>query len=131
MPKSVIFIFRICLVLALLLIIYLATTELHHPVLTNINDKLGHILAFVMLALLADFSFPASKFSIQKILPLLAYGIAIEILQYFIPNRMFSLLDMLADGIGILLYILIIPLLKQIPMFKLRWSARTQPTQTL
>lgn len=121
-------VFRVCLGVALLLILYLATIELSHPVMASVNDKFGHILAFVTLAFLADFSFPASRFHFQKILLLMAYGIAIEIMQYFLPNRMFSLLDMVADGVGILLYIVMIPFLRQMPFFKLRWSARKQPS---
>lgn len=126
LPQFAIVIFRVCLVIALLLIIYFATSELHHPVIAKVNDKLGHVIAFLALAFLTDFSFPLSRFNWVKILPLLAYGIAIEFMQYFLPNRMFSLLDMLADAIGILLYILMIPFLKQVPFFKLRWSVREQ-----
>lgn len=32
---------------------------------------------------------------------LLAFGLQIEIVQYFLPNREFSLLDVVADGVGI------------------------------
>jgi VanZ family protein len=120
---SIIF-FRVMLVISLLLIIYLATAELEHPVMTSVNDKFGHILAFVMLAFLLDFSFPASSYNLSKILPLLAYGILIEIIQYLLPHRMFSLLDMLADGGGLVIYAMFIPMLKHIPILRLRWSEK-------
>ena len=75
------------------------------------NDKLGHLAAFALLALLVHASWSHRNFDWRMILPLLAYGIAIECAQYFIPNRFFSLLDILADGTGILLYLLLLPLL--------------------
>ena len=41
-----------------------------------------------------------------KVAILLAYGIQIEIAQSFVPSRYFSLLDIVADGIGIVFGIL-------------------------
>ena len=120
LSRTSVIIFRVMLVLSLLLIIYLATAELEHPVMTSVNDKFGHILAFVILAFLLDFSFPASSYNLSKILPLLAYGILIEIVQYFLPYRMFSLLDMLADAGGLVIY----AMLKHIPILRLRWSEK-------
>ncbi|CAI6148493.1 MAG: hypothetical protein SPLUMA1_SPLUMAMAG1_00659 [uncultured Sulfurimonas sp.] len=44
------------------------------------------------------------KLKIQtKVLLLLVFGLQIEIVQAFLPNREFSLLDVFADGVGILL----------------------------
>ena len=71
LPRITIIIFRIILIVSLLLITYLATTELEHPVMTSMNDKIGHVLAFTCLTFLVDFSFPASRFDLLKILPLL------------------------------------------------------------
>ena len=112
------------LVLSLLLIIYLATTELAHPLMMSVNDKLGHVLAFLILAFFMDFSFPASSFNLSKILALLAYGLLIEVIQYLLPYRMFSLLDMLADGGGLVIYALSIPMLKHVPILRFRWSEK-------
>ena len=33
------------------------------------------------------------------------FAVQIEIVEYFIPNRYFSLLDILSDGVGILIAI--------------------------
>jgi VanZ family protein len=38
---------------------------------------------------------------------LMAYGIGVEILQYFTPWRSFSVADMLADATGIILFWLV------------------------
>jgi VanZ family protein len=125
LSRTSIIVFRFMLVISLLLISYLVTTELEHPIMTSVNDKLGHILTFVLLAFLLDFSFPASSFNLSKILPLLAYGMLIEVIQYFLPYRMFSLLDILADGIGLVIYTILIPMLKHVPFLRLRWSEKT------
>jgi len=106
---------------SLLGIIALATTELTHPLLTSVNDKVGHIVAFLYLAILLDFSFPESRFDILKVILLLAYGLLIEVIQYFLPYRTSSFLDLLADGVGVALYFLLIPILKYIPFVRLRW----------
>ena len=122
LPHTTIIIFRILFIASLLLITYLATTEMEHPVMTSINDKAGHILAFICLAFLVDFSFPDSRFDFLKILPLLAYGLLIEVIQYFLPHRMFSVLDILADSGGVMIYALFIPVMKRVPLLKLRWA---------
>ena len=57
-----------------------------------------------------------------KILWLLGYGVMIEVVQYFLPNREASTLDVVADSVGIALYMLSIPLLKRLPGFRQRWG---------
>jgi VanZ family protein len=118
---TAIVILRITLASSLLGIIALATAELTHPLLTSVNDKVGHIVAFLYLAFLLDFSFPDSHFDKLKVILLLAYGLLIEVIQYFLPYRTFSFLDLVADGVGVTLYFLLIPILKYIPLVRLRW----------
>jgi len=110
LSRSHIIVFRISLVSALIAITILATTPLEYPVVSGINDKANHIAAFFVLGLLADYSFPEKKFNLFIFLPLLVYGIAIEVIQYFLPYRMFSVFDMAADAIGLSLYWLSLPL---------------------
>ncbi len=117
--------FRVALVLASLAILYLATTPLHDTVAGDVNDKLSHVLAFFSLALLLDFSFPDSALEWRKILALLAFGLAIEIIQYYLPYRAFSLLDWGADGLGIVLYRIALPVLQRVPLLRRRWQAAT------
>jgi len=124
LSRTSVLIFRVLLVLSLLLITYLVTTELNHPIMTSMNDKLGHILTFVILAFLLDYSFPANSFNLSKIFPLLVYGMLIEVIQYFLPHRTFSLLDMLADCSGLVIYVLLIPILRHVPFLRLRWSEK-------
>lgn len=102
-PNRVVF-FRILLGMALALTTYLTTTAVQYRAAESINDKLSHLLAFSALALLADFSFPRSPFHLNKAAPLLLYGCMIEVVQYHLPYRSFSLLDILADAAGLMLY---------------------------
>ncbi|HSB34286.1 MAG TPA: VanZ family protein [Nitrospirota bacterium] len=119
--------YRILLAMALCVISYLSTTTLEVPVVQEVNDKLEHVLAFSVLALLADFSWPESGFGAAKILSLLAYGLAIEITQYFIPYRECSLFDLGADAAGLLLYGLMVPLLMKVNLLKGRWRGEKPP----
>ncbi len=114
--------FRLLLIAAFAGIFYLATTALRFPVIENINDKVNHALAFFALALLADFSWPRTGFAAPKILSLLGYGLAIEIVQYFLPYRTFSLFDLGADALGLFLYWMTVPLLRKLPLLNSRWN---------
>lgn len=120
--KKVILLSRFLLIAAFIVISYLATTKTDVPIVEDMNDKANHVLAFFALALLADFSWPASGFNAPKILSLLGYGLAIEIVQYFLPSRSFFFTDLGADITGLFLYWLTVPLLKTLPLFKGRWK---------
>lgn len=91
--------FFICIVA----IEYLATTTISIPVVENSWDKLNHFIAFFVLYILLSLSYPRFLTTLGKVVVLLLFAIQIEIIQYFIPNRYFSFLDIVADGIGILI----------------------------
>ncbi|MES9968921.1 MAG: VanZ family protein [Candidatus Thiodiazotropha sp.] len=116
---------RLLLAIALLLISYLAFTPMSTPVVDEFNDKFSHIVAFIALAFLVDFSWPRSPWSLAKLIPLFAYGLLIEVVQAFMPHRIFSTWDLLADALGLLIYPLLLPLLLHIPMLK---RLRKDPT---
>jgi VanZ family protein len=103
-PTHTPILFRIALTTALLGIGYLATTPMTYPVVSSINDKVEHLVAFLLLAFLGDFAFPRYAWSWRKYLPLMGYGLLLETIQYFLPFRSFSLADLLADAIGLALY---------------------------
>jgi VanZ family protein len=109
---------RVVLVIALLLISYLAFTPLDTPVVSGFNDKLSHIFAFVVLAFLVDFSWPQTRWIPLKYIPLFSYGLFIELVQTLIPHRLFSTWDIAADLLGLLIYPLILALLLHIPFIK-------------
>jgi len=114
--------YRVSLFLSLVVITYLATTALEFTVVSSIYDKINHFLAFLVLALLVDFSFPNSRFNTNKIFLLLGYGLSLEIIQYFLPHRMFSLFDIVADSLGLLAYAILIPFIKRLPGLGDRWA---------
>jgi VanZ family protein len=95
--------FRIALVLALLGIGYLATSPTD-TLLPDTNDKLKHIAAFLVLAYLSDAAFPRQSWNWRKIIPLLGYGLLLECIQHFEPNRFFSLADLAADAVALAFY---------------------------
>ena len=115
--------YRIALSMALVAVTFLSTTPIdYHVISFDFVDKLEHLGAFLTLAFLVDFAFPASPWNRQKFFLLLSYGLLLEIVQYFIPFRQFSLWDLTADALGLLSYPLIIPLLKPLPWLAPRWT---------
>lgn len=126
LPRSKIMGFRLALPVALIVVTYLATSTLQFPVVENINDKVNHIFAFFVLALLADFSFPRNGFGLAKVLPLLGYGLAIEFIQYFLPYRSFSLYDLAGDGVGLFVYWFTLPALRHVPWLRTRWNVEAK-----
>jgi VanZ family protein len=67
-------------------------------------DKGNHVLAFFVMAALADGGWPGSRHARWRIRLLVGYGLLIELVQHSLPYREFSLLDVGADLLGILLY---------------------------
>ena len=95
---------RLALALALLVATWLMLTPAPPAAAGQVNDKLAHLLTFAGLAFLAHAGWPQQGFAPRLWLPLLAYGLAIEGLQSFVPGRSCSLFDWLADAAGLALY---------------------------
>ncbi|PKL35146.1 MAG: VanZ family protein [Spirochaetae bacterium HGW-Spirochaetae-1] len=74
------------------------------PGTESINDKILHGVAFFVLSLLGSIAYKNSPVSL--VLYLAVYGFLIELIQYFLPYRTFALSDLLADIIGIILFLL-------------------------
>ncbi|MEW8624687.1 MAG: VanZ family protein [Candidatus Thiodiazotropha sp.] len=109
---------RGALAISLIAISFLAFTPLQIPAVSSLNDKLSHILAFLYLALLCDFAWPQARWNLTKALSLLGYGLFIETVQAFLPHRFFSMLDLAADGLGLIIYTLILPWLLRVKWIK-------------
>ncbi len=122
LSRTYIISFRVLLCFTLVIVTYLATTALEFTVVSSIYDKINHFVAFFVLALLLDFSFPNFNFNMFKIILLITYGFSLEMIQHFLPHRMFSLIDVLADIVGLAGYGFLIPLIKNIPILDRRWS---------
>ena len=77
-------------------------------------DKSNHLAAFITLAFLLDFSTSGNSI---KWLGLAGYGMLIEVAQWFTEYRYFELSDILADCIGIAIYVILRGQLARTPWF--------------
>jgi VanZ family protein len=111
---------RVALVAMVVVTTYFAVSSGGPIVNHQINDKWAHTLAFCILALLADWSAPRSGYDLYKIMPLMCYGLLIEFMQLYLPYRTASMMDLVADATGLLLYGIIILLLRRTPVISWR-----------
>jgi len=102
--KYFIYIFRVTFCVALIVTFSLSVVKVDQSLPGGFNDKFYHGLAFFVLSFLLNFSFPKSGFKYYSYLPLFSYGVLIEVVQFFLPYRSFSIADMIADAAGIFLY---------------------------
>ena len=96
-------IFRIGLWGCVVAVARLAFAPLAQPVGFS-YDKGNHVLAFFVMAALADGGWPQARQARWRIGLLVGYGLLIELVQHSLPYREFSRLDVAADLLGILLY---------------------------
>ena len=92
-------VFKFAFFACLIVIEFLATTSREVAINWLFWDKINHAFAFFVLFILANFAFGIRK--IWIIFWLIIFGLQIEIVQSFLPNREFSFLDIVADFIGI------------------------------
>lgn len=76
------------------------------------QDKLKHIIAFFVLGWLLHRTNITKNHS-STMLFLLCYGLLIEFLQLLLPYRVFSFADIIADFIGIMLFVATVYAIKQ------------------
>ena len=95
--------FRVGLYACATVVAVLAFAPLSDPALAS-NDKINHIVAFAVLAWLAEGAYPGKRWAGARIAVLLAYGLLIEVVQHHLPYRYFSWLDFAANAIGIMGY---------------------------
>ena len=101
-----IMLFKISFFITFGVIEYLALTPQHIEVIEGFWDKQNHFIAFFVLTILLSLAY-SHLTAIKKFGLLVLMGFQIEIMQYFIPGRFFSLLDIVADSIGIVVSIVI------------------------
>jgi len=75
------------------------------PTIGDLSDKTLHFIAFAVLTLLLNLSYRMAWW--KSIAYLLFYAGFIEFSQYFTPNRCSEWLDIVADGIGIVIGLLL------------------------
>ena len=122
MPAYRLIVYRVAFYTVATIILLLATEPGDEAVDLFDWDKLDHAFAFLTLAGLLDFSYPNTPFRGLKWAALIGFGLFIECVQYLLPTRSFSLFDLLADAVGIGIYLLSRPVLRGIPFLSWRWS---------
>ncbi|WP_082680007.1 VanZ family protein [Paucibacter sp. KCTC 42545] len=86
-------------------------------------DKANHFLAFGSLAFVGRLAWPRAR-KLTLPLGLVAYGGAIELIQYFVPGRSCEWADLFADSLGIAMGLLIVmALLKLLKLSGLQRAA--------
>jgi len=86
---------------------WVAAIQIDFPETVNWIDKVIHVVVFFGFAVLMDLATSRKPFWLWKGLPLVVYGLGIELMQYFIPIRDFSWLDLMANITGIAVYFII------------------------
>lgn len=106
LPNAIRPLARAALALCVLAVAYLAFAPLEEPPGLS-YDKGNHLLAFFVMAWLADLGWPGQRHELARWGWLIAYGLLIELIQSLLPFREFSLFDWAADAMGIALYALL------------------------
>ena len=96
---------RLLLAWLLCAVTWLARAPAPPPMLTTGWDELNHGLAFSTLAVAAAMGFTTARWRIGA--ALLGYGGLIELLQAFMPPREADLADLMTDGLGIAIGLLL------------------------
>lgn len=102
--------FSIAFFTFILWVIYQANTNPHSSLFKSIklfpnSDKLGHFILFGILTLSINLAFQFKSYR-RVYLGTLIVSIFVlieEATQYFIPTRTMSIIDLIADGVGITL----------------------------
>lgn len=96
--------YKILFFIAVLGVLTLALLPNGGGVETNLGDKANHFIAFFTLSLLLNRASSTTHVRIRNATSLLLFGAAIEVLQAFTQYREPSMLDIVADGVGIVVF---------------------------
>lgn len=96
--------FKILFYIAVSVVLYLAIVPDNIEVPSIYADKIKHASAFFVLSLLLNRASSTLKHRLRNMGALLLFGIFIEFVQYFVPNRQSSFDDVIADFVGIVLF---------------------------
>jgi VanZ family protein len=66
-------------------------------------DKIVHLLAYLWLAALPFFAFQVPKTALSSALCMVPLSIGLEIAQYYVPGRCFSVADLVANCLGVMI----------------------------
>ena len=100
------------LAISVLILSCLPGTESRTFTIENL-DKVAHFFTFFLLSILLLLAYTFSKPFMVTAFLMTLFGLAIELLHLFIPNRVFSIYDFAADVLGILAAFLIYKLMSR------------------
>ena len=83
-------------------IVYLSLKPASHQNLVEVNDKVGHFLAYFVLFIYTHIFFPKWKIGGAALFSFLL-SCSLELLQHFSPGRTVSIWDVVANGTGVLM----------------------------
>jgi len=106
LPSSVLLVSRLVFYSALIGGCYLAFSPGGNSLHNHFNDKLMHGVGFFAMTVLAHLAHPQT-WRKWPVFGLIVFGLAIELVQGYLPYRSFSMWDWAADVFGILIYLLV------------------------
>ena len=80
-------------------ITYFSLTPIEHTISKSVWDKASHFIAYLILVILIRMVHVRFNY-LTCVIICFSYSFIIECIQYFIPDRSFSILDMLANLLG-------------------------------
>ncbi|MBC8555338.1 MAG: VanZ family protein [Candidatus Brocadiales bacterium] len=89
-----------------LIVTYFSLTPIEHKISESIWDKAAHFISYLFLVMIVKKVHIRFNY-LTCVVICCSYSFVIECIQYFIPNRMFDVLDMLANVLGTILGIII------------------------
>ena len=79
------------------------TPKIEFPLDFKKADLVYHFMAYLWLSALPFFSFPQEKTAFVSASLMLPLGIGLELAQIVVPGRVFSLIDVGANSVGVIL----------------------------
>ena len=120
--------FKLQFVVMIGLYSYMGTADVSGTAVENFNDLLLHSMGYFVAIFSGFLAFHSLKRFFWVVVGLWLFSLFIEIVQYHLPWRSFSLLDLVANSLGLLvgygvLWLLKNPILKIIGFFDNRVKA--------
>ncbi len=95
---------QIVWILSIAFVAYLSLTpRSSFPFNFNEIDKVYHFLIYLWLAAVPFLGFQSVKIALVGALLMLPFGIALEYAQVYVPGLVFDVADMIANGLGVAL----------------------------
>ena len=110
--------FLVAFLLSMLVSLQLSLSPVHTSGGMLVNDKLAHYLGYFVMVMMLDFAYSAGRYLIFKIGLIVGYSIVIEVAQNYIPGRDMSIHDLLANGLGVFSFILLLPYIQKFQFYR-------------